>query len=119
MTAEQMLIDDAAQAELCGRVQQFLASQHFPSMRTLEVTVSGDTVILDGCIPNFHQRQMAIAYCKRVAGVHSVVDRLIVTHNPPTAGRVVRARLDSAADDQSLLAVNGQTETAMARRRPK
>ena len=119
MTAEHLLIEHSAQIDLCDRVKQFLDLQHFSSMRKLEVTAFGDTVVLDGCTPSFHERQMAVTFCKRVAGVRNVIDRLIVTENPPVAGRVLRARLDSVADDPSLLAINRQRDAVMARRWPR
>jgi osmotically-inducible protein OsmY len=70
--------DEAAQTELCDRVKQFLASRHFASFRKLNVTVLGDSVVLDGCVPRFHERQLAVALCRHVPGVYRVVDRLIV-----------------------------------------
>lgn len=78
MIAEQLLVDDAADAELRDRIKQFLASQHFASFRKLDVIVLGDSVILQGFVPNFHERQLAVVLCQRVAGVHRVVDRIIV-----------------------------------------
>jgi len=78
MIAEQLLIEDAADSEIRDRVKQFLASQHFTSFRKLVVIVSGDSVVLQGCVPSFHVRQLAVAFCQHVAGVHRVVDRLIV-----------------------------------------
>ena len=78
MIAEQLLVDDAANAELRDRVKQFLASQHFASFRKLDVVVVGDSVVLQGDVPNFHERQLAVVLCQRVAGLHRIVDRLIV-----------------------------------------
>ena len=78
MIAEQLLVDNAANSELRDRVKQFLASQHFMSFRKLVVIVSGDSVVLQGCVHSFHERQLAVAYCQHVAGVHRIVDRLIV-----------------------------------------
>lgn len=97
MITEQLLVDDAANAELRDRVKQFLASQHFTSFRKLEVIVLGDSVVLHGCVPSFHERQLAVAFCQRVAGVHRVVDRLIV----PEALTVERL-----ADRRSLAATS-------------
>ncbi len=53
MPAEQLQIDDAANYELRARVRQFLALQHFPSLRKLDVTAFGDTVFLRGSVPSF------------------------------------------------------------------
>lgn len=84
MITEQLVVDDAANAELRSRVKQFLASQHFASFRNLDVTVSGDGVALHGCVPSFHERQLAVALCGHVAGVHQAVDQLIVSESLPT-----------------------------------
>lgn len=81
---EQLLVDDAASADLGDRVKQFLASQYFASFRKLDVTVSGDGIVLHGRVPNFHERQLAVALCGHVAGVHRVVDQLIVSESLPT-----------------------------------
>jgi hypothetical protein len=78
MITQPLLIDDPASVELRDRVKQFLASQHFVSFRKLEVIVSGDSVVLHGCVPTFHERQLAVALCQHVTGVHQVVDQLIV-----------------------------------------
>ena len=117
MTMEPLMIDNATQIDLCGRVQQFMALQHYPSLRKLNVTVSGDTVFLEGCIPSFHERQMAVTFCKRVAGVHNVVDRLIVTDDRQAAGRGVRHHLNSGAGELPLAAGKYQQDAIKARRR--
>ena len=79
MTADHLPVDAATHTELSDRVKRYLSLQHFPGMRRLEVSVFEDTVVLDGCIPSFHERQLAVAFCMRVAGVHKVIDRLIVS----------------------------------------
>ena len=66
------------QSELCGRVKQFLEAQHFNSFRKIDVQASGDSVVLKGSMPSFHERQLALACCHRVAGVRGVVDELLV-----------------------------------------
>ena len=78
MITEQLAVDDGANAELRDRVKQFLGSQHFASFRKLDVGILGDSVIIDGSVPSFHERQLAVALCRHVAGVHRVIDRLIV-----------------------------------------
>ena len=57
----------------------FLRCSIFQALRTLQVEVFDDTVVLDGHISSFHERQLAVAFCKRVAGGHKVIDRLIVS----------------------------------------
>ena len=84
MITEQLLVDDAANAELRDRVKQFLGSQHFASFRRLDVGILGDSVILDGSVRSFHERQLAVALCQHVQGVHRVVDQLVVSESLPT-----------------------------------
>jgi osmotically-inducible protein OsmY len=93
MSADQLQIDDV----LCARVREFLALQHFPSLRKLGVTACGDTVVLYGSVPSFHDRQMAVAYCQHVTGVHHVVDQLVVSES----SAVVRA-IDCSPDDRPV-----------------
>ena len=87
MIVESLVVDGASDAELCDRVKQFLAQQHFASFRQLDVIVSGDRVVLQGRVSTFHERQLAVTFCQRVPGVHGVVDRLVV----PDAWAVERA----------------------------
>ncbi len=79
MLTEEFQVDNATQFELRDRVKRFLDSQHFASFRKLAVATVGDSVILDGSVPSFHERQMAVALCQHVAGVQQVIDRLIVS----------------------------------------
>lgn len=84
MITDQLRVDAAADAELGDRVKQFLASQHFASFRQLDVSVSGDGVVLHGRVPSFHERQLAATLCRHVAGVHRVIDQLTVSESLPT-----------------------------------
>jgi osmotically-inducible protein OsmY len=74
---------DKGSAELRDRVKQFLASQHYASFRKLEITTLGDRVVLQGSIPSFHERQLAVALCNHVPGVRHVVDQLVVPEPSP------------------------------------
>jgi osmotically-inducible protein OsmY len=76
-------IDAVAENEMRGRIRQFLDSHHFASFRELDVTVSGDSVVLHGCVHSFHERQLAVALCQHVAGVHHVLDQLVVSDPSP------------------------------------
>jgi osmotically-inducible protein OsmY len=70
--------NDASNLDLTARVRSFLSERHFPALRQVEVEVRGETVILKGRVSTFHERQLAIAFCQRVAGVYDVVDCLTV-----------------------------------------
>lgn len=86
MCAEDLLVEDAANAELRNRVKQSLGSQHFASFRNLDVGIVGDSVILDGALPSFHERQLAVALCQHVPGVHRVIDRIFVPESTAIRG---------------------------------
>ena len=62
---------------LASRVKTFLAGQHFPGLAKIEIEADGDTVRLSGAVCTFYERQLAIACCKRVAGVRQIDDRLV------------------------------------------
>lgn len=81
--------DEARQADLCDLIKRFLAAQHYASFRKLDVTIVGDSVILVGSLPSFHERQLAVSICQHVAGVRRVVDRLVVPASAPTDGSTV------------------------------
>lgn len=80
MELRQTRIDEL---ELLQRVKSFLAGRHYSPLRNLRVQVLGDSVIVSGIVSSFHERQVAIECCKRVAGVRHVVDE--VTVNSPRA----------------------------------
>lgn len=62
---------------LAAQVKMFLAGQHFPGLAKIDVEAEGDMVRLSGRVCTFYERQLAIACCKRVAGVRQVDDRLV------------------------------------------
>ena len=61
---------------LASRVKTFLAAQHFPALAKIEIEADGDSIRLGGRVGSFYERQLAIACCKRVAGVRKIVDCL-------------------------------------------
>ncbi len=60
------------------RVESYLGRQHFPGIRGLEVQVDDGVVTVTGQVDNFHQRQVAVNACRRVAGVLKLVDEIQV-----------------------------------------
>jgi len=76
--AKSLLIVESVAADLGRRVRTVLAGLHVPSFRHINIETAGDAVILTGRVGSFHERQLAIACCKRVAGVRQVDDRLQV-----------------------------------------
>jgi len=67
--------------DLERRVKGFLRRQHFASLRTIEVNSQLGVVTISGQVNSFHERQLCINCCQRVAGVLGFNDRIEV--NPP------------------------------------
>jgi osmotically-inducible protein OsmY len=69
--------------ELQNRVSAFLKGCHHLALRSLDVEVYGDTVVLRGSVPTFYARQVALECVKHVPGVSRVVDRVAVSDDSP------------------------------------
>jgi osmotically-inducible protein OsmY len=65
-------------AELLCRVTSYLATKHLPTLAQLNVNAVGGTVTLRGRVDSFHEKQVAIHSCRRVAGVRELVDEMEV-----------------------------------------
>ena len=64
--------------ELERRATAYLRSRSFSSFRALTVQSHRGVVTVTGRLPTFHERQVAQATCRRVAGVLKVVDAIEV-----------------------------------------
>jgi osmotically-inducible protein OsmY len=80
------MVTSAADRELERRVVNFLHQKHFPRLRTLEVESRQGVITIRGRVNSFHERQLCINCCQRVAGVTSLNDRIQVS-NLPDAGQ--------------------------------
>jgi osmotically-inducible protein OsmY len=60
------------------RVINFLSRQHFPRLRSVEVESSQGVVTIRGRVKSYHERQMCINCCQRVAGVVQLNDEIQV-----------------------------------------
>ncbi len=65
-------------SDLIRRITNFLFRQHFSDLRRLEVMADNGVVTIRGRVPSFHQRQLCIHCCQRVAGVVQVNDEINV-----------------------------------------
>ena len=72
-------VTDIEATELAKRVKTFLLALHYPSLRQLEVEMDHDVLVVRGHVGSFHERQLAVACCKRVAGVRRIEDQLQVS----------------------------------------
>lgn len=60
------------------RVINYLSRQHFPGLRSVEVESSQGVVTIRGRVKSFHERQLCINCCQRVAGVVQFNDEIQV-----------------------------------------
>jgi osmotically-inducible protein OsmY len=65
-------------SDLEQRVKNYLALQQFPAFRGLEINARDGIVTVRGAVRSFHERQVCIACCQRVAGVSKVCDQIHV-----------------------------------------
>lgn len=67
--------------ELERRVINFLDRQHVPGLRNVEVEANSGVVTIRGRVKSFHQRQLCIHCCQRVAGVVALNDEVRVVES--------------------------------------
>jgi len=60
------------------RVVNYLSRQHFPGLRCVEVESSQGVVTIRGRVKSYHERQLCINCCQRVAGVIQLNDQVQV-----------------------------------------
>jgi osmotically-inducible protein OsmY len=83
------LIDDPlADDDLCERVRRFLGCQHLATLRRLGFEAKDGSATVDGVVNSFHERQLAVAYIQRVAGVRRVIDMILVVRESELSGAV-------------------------------
>ncbi len=82
MTSDKL--PDSAEADRCLllRVKGFLHQRGYGPHRTLEISVERGVVVVQGQLPTFYLRQVAVESFKRVAGVTQVIDRIEVVYLP-------------------------------------
>lgn len=68
----------SADRELERRVSNYLQGRHLPSLRKLAVASHDGSVTLRGQVGTFHEKQVAIHCCRRVAGVVQLIDMVDV-----------------------------------------
>jgi hypothetical protein len=96
-------LPDSAEADrdLLQRVKGYLYQRGYGPHRTLEISVERGVVVVQGRVPTFYLRQIAVECIKRVAGVTQVVDLIAVVDGP-----VQPQATDSPVDEQEFPAVS-------------
>ena len=64
--------------DLCENVVSSLGQTGYMEHRSLRIRVDDGTVIVEGILPIWFMRQVALECIKRVAGVNGVIDRTLV-----------------------------------------
>jgi hypothetical protein len=72
-----------ADSDLQRRVKAFLADQSRYPLRLLDVEARGGTVTLRGFLATYHEKQLAVHRVLRVAGVHRLIDEIVVRSAVP------------------------------------
>ncbi len=64
--------------DLKQRVSGYLSSRQMYALRKLDVEAGQGVVTLTGQVASFHEKQVALNVCRRVAGVYDLVDHVEV-----------------------------------------
>jgi len=96
-------LPDSAEADrdLLQRVKAFLHQRGYGPHKALELNAERGVLLVQGRVPTFYLRQIAVECIKRVAGVTQVVDAIEVVD-----GFVQPQATDSPVDEQESLTVS-------------
>lgn len=77
-------VRDSAEADrgLLQRTRSLLYQRGYGPHRTLEISVERGVVLVQGRVPTFYLRLIAVEWTKRVAGVTQVIGRIEVVYVP-------------------------------------
>lgn len=77
-------LPDSAEADrdLLQRVKFLLHQRGYATHRSLEISAERSVVVVQGRLPTFYLRQIAVECIKRVTGVTQVIDRIEVGDDP-------------------------------------
>lgn len=95
MSLEEMSETAEADHELLQRVTSSLHHQGHRSIRTLEIQIERGTAVLQGRVPTFYMRQIAVECVKRVAGVTQIIDRIDVVYLADDCGVIESSEVES------------------------
>ncbi len=91
-----------ADRELARRVTNFLAGQHVPALRAIQVEARNGAVTLRGNVRTFFEKQLTHHGARRVAGVHQVIDEIEVAWPAKTDPYVPATRRFGASPNDVL-----------------
>ena len=73
-----LYFDAAQDRDLESRIRRFLAGLHRHSLLKLEIEAENGEVTVSGVLDSFYEKQLALAGCRRVAGVVKVNENIDV-----------------------------------------
>lgn len=82
MTSDELPDFAEADRDLLQRVKGFLHQRGYSPHRTLALSIERGVVVVQGRVPTYYLRQVAVECIKRVAGVTQVLDRIEVVYVP-------------------------------------
>lgn len=86
MSLERMSDTDEADRELLYQVKALLQQRGYRSIRTLEIRIKQGIAVVQGQVPTFYMRQIAVECIKCVGGVTKIIDRIDVVYIPDDYG---------------------------------
>ena len=78
MQGKLLYFDEAQDRDLEKRVRRFLEGLHRRSLLELEIEAQNGEVTVRGQLSSFYEKQLALAGCRRVAGVVKVNEAIDV-----------------------------------------
>jgi hypothetical protein len=110
--SENGLFSEMSESRLRNTVLSTLHGKGYLQHRVLEITVNQDTVTVEGVVPAWHLRQIALECIRRVPGVVRVVDQIRVVagasdETPLSDGAVTNRDADSATTESVSHRVTG------------
>ena len=82
MTSDKLPDFAEADRDLLPQVKGFLHQRGYAPHRTLEISIERGVVVVQGRVPTFYLRQIAVECIRRVAGVIHVIDLIDVAAGP-------------------------------------
>ncbi len=64
--------------DLQRRIESFLFQRHIGALRRVHVAVNNGCVAIQGRVNSFHEKQLCLNCCQRVAGVTRITDQVEV-----------------------------------------
>jgi osmotically-inducible protein OsmY len=95
MSLEDISDSDEADRELLQQVKSSLHHRGYWAIGTLEIQIERGTAVLQGRVPTFYMRQIAVECVKSVTGVTQIIDRIDVVYLTDDCGVTESSEVES------------------------